>query len=495
MAPGFDEAFLAILNTKSLLAIVSGSIIGLVFGAIPGLGGIIAMSMLLPFTFTWNPITAIFLFCGIMGASAFGGSISAILLNTPGTPVNAATCFDGYPMAKRGEAARALGVSATACLLGALFGLVLLGFLIQVMRPVVLAFGHAEVFWLVVFGLVSTATISQGSMVDGLIAGGVGILLSLIGLNEPTGLIRFTMGSEYLWDGIPLIPFFVGLFAIGELINYSARGGTILDENITPEMRGTWVGFVDVIRHPVCLLRSSAIGTVIGIIPGVGGETANLIAYSVAVQTSKEPESFGRGNLEGVIASEASNDAKDGGALLTTLSFGIPGSLAMALLLSIFIIHGISPGPQLIVDQPVFVWTLLIGYVLANAFASIFGLLSARYLALITQIPVHYLTPVIVVISLVGTYVLRENIWDIVMVVVLGIFGFTLRRAGLPILPLVIGFVLGQLAEKSFLLTLEIHDGRYMGLLQSNISWLLLAASVMIPVIKAWRIRFHRRAR
>ncbi|MFQ5852336.1 MAG: tripartite tricarboxylate transporter permease, partial [Candidatus Binatia bacterium] len=331
MFEGFASALLSVLELDSLLAITAGSAIGLIFGAIPGLGGIIAMSMLLPFTFAWDAVTAIYLFCGIMGASAFGGSISAILLNTPGTPVNAATCFDGYPMAKRGEAAKALGVSATACLLGALFGLVILAFLIQVMRPVVLAFGHAEIFWLVVFGLVATASISQGSLLDGLIAGGVGILLSLIGLNEPTGLIRFTMGSEYLWDGIPLIPFFVGLFAIGELINYSAQGGTIADQNITPNIKGVWEGVAEVFRSPVCLLRSSIIGTLIGIIPGVGGETANLIAYTVAVQSSKDPESFGKGNPEGVIASEAANDSKDGGALLTTLSFGIPGSLAMAL--------------------------------------------------------------------------------------------------------------------------------------------------------------------
>jgi putative tricarboxylic transport membrane protein len=232
------------------------------------------------------------------------------------------------------------------------------------------------------------------------------------------------------------------------------------------------------------------IGTLIGIIPGLGGDAANLIAYSVAVQSSKHPETFGQGNPEGVIASEAANDSKDGGALLTTLSFGIPGSLAMALLLSIFIIHGITPGPQLIIEQPLFVWTLLIGYVMANAFASFFGLLGARYLAIITQVRVHYLTPIIAVISLVGAYVLRESIWDVCVVAILGVFGFAIRRAGLPILPLVIGFVLGQLAEKSFLLTLSIHDGSYTGLFQSGVSWTLIALTVAIPLFKL--IRFAR---
>lgn len=490
MFEGFTSAVLRVLELDSLLAITGGSAIGLIFGAIPGLGGIIAMSILLPFTFGWDAVTAVYLFCGIMGASAFGGSISAILLNTPGTPVNAATCFDGYPMAKRGEAAKALGVSASASLLGALFGLVVLGVLIQVMRPLVLAFGQAEIFWLVAFGLVSTAAISQGSMLAGLIAGGVGILLSLIGLNEPTGLIRFTMGSEYLWDGISLIPFFVGLFAVGELINYSAQGGTIASENIEPDLRGAWEGVLEVLHRPFCLLRSSVIGTLVGIIPGVGGETANLIAYTVAVQSSKYPESFGKGNPEGVIASEAANDSKDGGALLTTLSFGIPGSLAMALLLSIFIIHGIVPGPQLIAEQPIFIWTLLIGYVVANAFASTFGLLTSRYLAIITQIPVSYLSAVIAVVALVGTYTLRENIWDVLFVLVFGVFGFAIRRAGLPLLPLVIGFVLGNLAEKSFLLTIRIHDGSYWGFFDSLISLTLIGIIISIPLLKLTRFRW-----
>jgi putative tricarboxylic transport membrane protein len=222
----------------------------------------------------------------------------------------------------------------------------------------------------------------------------------------------------------------------------------------------------------------------------VGGETANLIAYTVAVQSSKYPESFGKGNPEGVIASEAANDSKDGGALLTTLSFGIPGSLAMALLLSIFIIHGIVPGPQLIAEQPIFIWTLLIGYVVANAFASTFGLLASRYLAIITQIPVSYLSAVIAVVALVGTYTLRENIWDVLLVLVFGVFGFAIRRAGLPLLPMVIGFVLGNLAEKSFLLTIRIHDGNYWGFFDSLISLTLIGIIISIPLLKLTRFRW-----
>ncbi len=337
------------------------------------------------------------------------------------------------------------------------------------------------------FGLVSTATITQGSLVDGLIAGGIGILLSLIGLSEATGLIRFTMGSEYLWDGIPLIPYFVGLFAVGELINYTARGGTIAAQKITASLRGAWGGVIEALRHPTCLLRSSIIGTLVGIIPGIGGETANLISYTVAVQSSKEPQTFGTGNPEGIIASESANDSKDGGALLTTLSFGIPGSVAMALLLSILIVHGIPTGPRLIMERPALIWTLLLGYVVANAFASTFGLLAARHLARITHVPVYYLSPVIIVASLIGTYVLRESIWDVLLVVLIGILGFAIRRAGLPILPLVIGFVLGNLAEKSFLITLRLYDGSYVGFFNSGVSLALIVIILAIPLVRATR--------
>ena len=491
MFEGLGVASISLLAPDAMLALFAGSIIGLVFGCIPGIGGIQAMAMLLPLTYSWDPITAIFLFCGIMGAADLGGSVSAILLNTPGTPVNVATCFDGHPMARRGEAAKALGISASASLLGAFFGLILLAVLIQVMRPIVLAFGHGEIFWLVVFALVATATIGQGSLLYGLIAGGLGILLSLIGLNEATGLIRYTMGSEYLWDGLPLVPVFVGLFAIGELIDYTARGGTIATEKFSASLKGAWDGVIEVFRHPACLLRSSAIGTIIGIIPGIGGETANLIAYTVEVQSSKDPGSFGNGNPRGVIASEAANDSKDGGALLTTLSFGIPGSVAMALLLSIFILHGIPTGPRLITEQPQFIWTLLLGYVVANTYASVFGLLGAKYLSMITQVPVHFLTPVIASVSLVGTYILRQNIWDVGLVVVIGVIGFAIRRAGMPLLPLVIGFVLGNLAEKSFLVNLNIHNGAYSGFFNSGISLALIAISLGLITHKIIKMRLR----
>jgi putative tricarboxylic transport membrane protein len=271
------------------------------------------------------------------------------------------------------------------------------------------------------------------------------------------------------------------------MIDYAAKGGTIAAERVAASLKGVWRGVLDVFRYPVCLLRSSAIGTLVGIIPGIGGETANLIAYSVAAQSSKNRQSFGKGNPEGVIASEAANDSKDGGALLTTLSFGIPGSIAMALLLGILMIHGIPTGPRLITDAPVIIWTLLLGYVLANGFASLFVLLGARYLALVTQIPVHYLSPIIATVALTGTYVLRENIWDVLLVAVIGVIGFANRKAGLPLLPLVIGFVLGNQAEISFLLTLRIYEGSYAGFFSSFISLALLGLIALLVVARAYR--------
>ena len=251
-------------DPAALLMLFLGATMGVIFGALPGLGSIIALAVVLPFTFGMDPMLAMFLYAGIISSVAFGGSVPAILLNTPGTPPNAATCFDGYPMAQRGEGGRAIAVSATACFVGSLVGVIVTMALLPVIKPIVFAFGPPEFFWLVVFGLVMIAFAAQGNMVKGLIGGGVGVLLSLVGYSEMYGVFRYTMGSDYLWDGIPLVPFVVGIFAVSELINYSARGGTTVKPDIsatTINWRGqTLEGIKDVIFRPVQTLRAALVG-------------------------------------------------------------------------------------------------------------------------------------------------------------------------------------------------------------------------------------------
>jgi putative tricarboxylic transport membrane protein len=287
MIEAFADALGYLTDPITIAYILLGNITGLVFGVLPGLGGAAALAILLPLTYGMDPMVAMFFLAAIMGAVPFGGSISAILLNTPGTAVNAATCLDGHPMAQKGEAKKALEIAATASGLGALFGVFILILILPAVREVIFLFGPPELFVLFLFGLATVAIASKGSFLKGLVAGGVGVLISLVGYNSVFGDLRFTLGSEYLWDGFSLIPIIVGVFAVSELINYALRGGTIAHGEASISGR-SFEGVREVFRQKTNFLRSSLIGTVIGIIPGIGGAAANFIAYIEA----KRPVSY-----------------------------------------------------------------------------------------------------------------------------------------------------------------------------------------------------------
>ena len=477
----------------TLTYIVLGNITGLIFGVLPGLGGAVALAIILPLTYGLDPMVAMFFLAAVMGAVPFGGAISAILLNTPGTAVNAATCLDGYPMAQKGEAKKALEIAATSSGLGALFGVIVLMLVLPGVRKVILLFGPPEFFILFLFGLGTVALASKGSFLKGLIAGGVGILLSLIGYSSVFGDLRFTFGSEHLWDGFSLIPVLVGIFAVGELINYALRGGTIAYREAILSGR-SFEGVKEVFRQKGNLIRSSSIGTLIGIIPGIGGAAANFIAYVVAKRRSKHPESFGSGNPEGVVAAESANNAKDGGALLPTLGLGIPGSVQMAVLLGAFVLHGLTPGPLLIRDHLDIVLALVLGLVVSSLLASIFGLLTARTLAKITQINVHYIVPVVLSFCFVGSYALRENIWDVFVTLAFGFLGYGMVRYGYSKICLAIGFILGVFVEKSFHQSLMMSYGSYTIFISRPICLfliILLLFLLIFPFLKKKTIRWE----
>ena len=491
------EAFIIGLGAAFTLsgcgAIISGSAVGLIFGALPGLGGIVALAVVLPFTFGMDPLTAMLFLAGVMGAVPFGGSIPAILLNTPGTGPNAATCFDGFPMTQKGESRRALGISATASGLGALFGLVVLMVLLPLVRAVVLTFGPPEFFLLVMLGLASVALAARGNLLKGLIAAGIGVIISLIGYSQIFGTLRFTFGSEYLWDGIELVPFVIGMFAISEVINYTTKGGTITTAGATTGGR-IIDGVKDVFRHWPLFLRSSATGTGIGILPGVGGTAANFIAYVVAKTTSKHPEKFGTGIPEGVIGPESANNAKDGGALLPTVGFGIPGSGEMAVLLGAFTLHGLEPGPLLVRDHLEVVMVLVLGLVFSNVIASSFGLLAARFLSKVAYIDVKYIAPIVTVLCFLGAYAIRGSIWDVIVAILCGFLGYGLSKAGYPIVCLVIGFVLGFIAERAFHQSLMMSFGSYTVFFSDAASIVLFVLLVLVLLFPFIRIIVRRRS-
>jgi putative tricarboxylic transport membrane protein len=484
------EAFtntLGYLNDPiTITYIVLGNITGLIFGVLPGLGGAAALAILLPLTYGMDPMVAMFFLAAIMGSVPFGGSISAILLNTPGTAVNAATCLDGHPMAQKGEAKKALEIAATASGLGALFGVCVLILVLPAVRSVILRFGPPELFILFLFGLATVALASKGSFLKGLIAGGTGILLSLVGYSEVFGDLRFTLGSEYLWDGFSLIPVIVGIFAVSELIHYALRGGTIAHEE-APISGRTFEGVREVLKQKTNLLRSSFIGTVIGMIPGIGGTAANFIAYIEAKRRSKHPESFGSGNTEGVVATESANNAKDGGALLPTLGLGIPGSVQMTVLLGAFVLHGLTPGPLFIKNHLDIVLALVFGLVVSNIFASTFGLLTAHSLSKITKINVYYIIPVVLSLCFVGAYAIRENIWDVLVTLVFGILGYGMVRFGYSKICFVIGFILGVHVERSFHQSLMMSYGSFRIFVERPIALCLcvfLLSAFLFPFVK-----------
>ena len=484
----------SVLAWPTIAFIVVGTLIGMVFGALPGLGGTVALALLIPITFGMDSSWAMVLFGSTLGGVAFGGSISAILINVPGTGPNAATLLDGYPMARQGRAGEALGVSATASAMGAIFGLIILVGLLPVAREIILAFSSPEFFWLAILGLTIIAVTTHGQLLKGIIAGGIGLMLSFIGYNPVTGVYRYGFGTEYLWDGIELVPALIGLFAIAEVINLTTQGGTIADTEMIENRGGVLKGVKYVLTHPSLFLRSAAIGTLIGIVPGAGGTVANFISYMQAVQTSDDPDSFGHGNPAGVLASEAANDSKDGGALLPAVVFGIPGSAAIAVLLGGLILHGLNPGRQLLGENLPLLFTLIFALLFANILTSVIGLSTANQVAKLTRVRVSLLTPGILVVSLVGAFALRNNMGDVVIAVLFGILGYAMIAFGYSRVAVVIALILGPIAERAFLQSRMISDVGYWIFVNRPISLALIVLTLVSLSLPVVRTQLRRRA-
>lgn len=484
------DALSFVFSWPTIGFVLLGTLIGLVFGALPGLGGTVAIALLIPVTFTFDARVAMVLLAATLGGVAFGGSISAILINTPGTGPNAATIFDGYPMAQQGRANEALAISATASALGSIFGLTILIIAIPFVREIILAFTPPEFFWLAILGLTVIALTAQGSFLKGIASGGFGLMLAFIGFSGLFSTVRYDFGTNYLFDGIPLIPAIIGLFAVAEIINLTAKGGSIANDEIGEATGSVWKGIKTVFAHPRVFFQSAATGTLIGMIPGSGGTVATFLSYMQAVQTSNDPESFGTGNPSGVIASEAANDAKDGGALLPTVVFGIPGSAAMAVLLGGFIFHGFSPGRELLDQNLHVLFALIFALALSNIFTSLIGISLANQLSKLTRIPVRLITPAVLVIALVGAYSLAFSWGDVVLAVVLGVVGYLMTVHNYSRVAVVIALVLGPIMERAFIQSYQIASGDLSIFFTRPISLVLIVLtilSIMAPVIRARR--------
>lgn len=493
MFDGLIEGIQYLAHGRAILMLLAGVCLGLVFGAIPGLGGTTAIALIIPLTYGMQSEDVMVLAGGIIAATSFGGSITAILLNTPGTAPSAATCFDGYPMAQQGKAGAAIGAAGASSSIGGVIGVMILIAVIPVAKELVLAFGPPEFFMLAMLGLAAIAASTGGMFLRGLIAGVAGLIFAFVGYDAISGGERFTMGTDYLWDGVSLVPALIGLFAIAEMINLSVSGGTVVrTAEVGRKITGVWEGIAATVRNWPTVLRGSAIGTFIGAVPGVGGTVAGFIAYSAAQQVSKEPESFGKGNIQGVIAPEASNNAKDGGALLPTLAFGIPGGAEMAVLLGLLVLHGLEPGPLLLIEHEGRMFSLIIAVTLSCIFATIIGLTFARALSLITLVNVQILVPTVTAVSMVGAYALENKIEDVILAIVFGVLGYVMMKYRFPRVTMVIALVLGELAERNFHISMRMDDGGAAVFFTRPISlalFLLVVTSLVLPIVRLYLTR------
>jgi putative tricarboxylic transport membrane protein len=441
-------AFIALLDWQVMLVMVVGVILGILGGAMPGISPSTAVALMVPFSYTMDARLAFILLVAIYQAANYGGSITAVLINTPGTPAAAATCFDGYPLTQQGKAGKGLGTALVGSCIGGMFGAIILIFFCVPLARAALKFSPAAYFGLAIFGLATVASLGGGNVLKAFVAVLIGLLIKTIGLDPIAGVYRFTFGSDLLYDGFAVIPALMGLFAMSvvfEKVETWTGLNRTMDkfDSKLPSLKEFWE-----IRG--CILRSSIIGTIIGIFPGAGATIASFISYDVAKRTSKEPEKFGKGALEGVAASEAANSSSVGGALIPLLALGIPGSATDAVLIGAFILHDLVPGPLLFRDHPAIVYGILASLVVANLLVMVIGLYGNKAFIKMVSVSDTVLYPFIMVVALIGTYSVNSSLFDVGSCIGFGILGWILKRYGYPPAPVVLGIVLGKLIEYSF---------------------------------------------
>ncbi|MGI5122521.1 tripartite tricarboxylate transporter permease [Marinactinospora thermotolerans] len=484
------EGFGALLDPTVALCIAGGALLGMLVGAFPGVTATMAVALASGFTLALDPIPGLAVLLTIYVSANFGDRIPAILINTPGTPASIATTFDGYAMAKQGKAGLAMTASAFASAWGTLVGIVLLMVAAIPLSQLALRFGPAEMFALVVFGLTMMIGVSGGRIVKGLMAGVLGLLLGAIGRDPITGAARFTFGVPELSEGIPFIAAIIGLFGIAEVLDQILTHRASAVKPITQfgrwfPTRGDWRRML----RPLAV--GSGVGGVVGIVPATGGDIAGILGWDQARRVSKRPEEFGSGSLEGITAADTSSNATLGGSVTTTLALGIPGDSVMAVMIGSMVVWGIQPGPSLFAEQPALVYSIAGIMLVATVLTLGISLLRMRGVAKLLELPPHFLWAVILVFCMVGTYAVGNNVFDVVVMLVFGLVGLFLRRFGVPAGPVVLGLLLGELAEGNLRRALEI--GGVGNIISSPIAMTILAVSLLALVVPPVRAGLKRR--
>ena len=464
-----------------------GVIIGLVLGVIPGLGGLVGLSLLLPFTFDMDPYTALAFLMGLQAVVVTSDTIPAVLFGVPGTVGSAATILDGYPMARKGEAGRAFGAAFSASVIGGIYGAFLLAISVPILRPVMLHIGSPELLSFCVFGLSLVAVLSGGTPLKGLAAACIGLMVATAGDDPQTGTLRWTFDSLYLWDGLPVVPLALGLFAIPEIADMAITRQRIAAEGQVKSEMSQIAGVRDVFRNWFLLLRCATIGSSLGAVPGIGASVIDWIAYGHALRSEKDTATtFGKGDVRGVIASESSNNAKEGGALVPTIAFGVPGSASMALILGAFLIHGLTPGPEMLTKHLDVTYTLVWSVAFANVIGAGICFLFANQLAKVALVRIGILAPVVLAVVFVGAFQGSRQWGDIYALLIFGFFGWVMKRMKWPRPPLILGFVLGGLVERYLFISVERYGAEWLTFPVVMIVFAITLYGILRPILKGY---------
>ncbi|HUN12402.1 MAG TPA: tripartite tricarboxylate transporter permease [Rhabdaerophilum sp.] len=474
----------AALSVSNVWYCFLGVFIGMLVGVLPGIGAVAAISMLFPFTFGLPPTSALIMVAGIYYGTAYGGSITAILLNVPGQTSSAVACLDGYPMARQGRGGIALFLTTAASFVAGSIGILIMMFLSPLMVKIGLMFGAPEYFALMLLGLVTASAVTDGSAIKAIAMVVFGVLLGAVGPDFSSGLPRFTFGFVELLEGISLVAISMGLFGIAEVIisTREVKAGTV--QKVT--FRSMIPTRDDVRRFWAPTLRGTSIGSIFGTLPGTGSTGASFVSYAVEKRVAKDPSRLGKGAVEGVCAPEAANNAADQTAFIPTLTLGIPGSATMALILGVLIIHGVQPGPRLMIDHPEMFWGLVMSFWVGNLMLVLLNIPLIGLWVRMLQIPYRYLYPAIILFVCIGTYSVGRSVFDVFMVVVFGALGYLLRMLRFPIAPVLLGFVLGPMLEDHFRRTMLIGRGNIMYFFERPISATMMVLTILVLAWGIW---------
>ncbi len=478
-----SSAFALFATWQNIMVLGLGVLIGTFVGAVPGMTTPMAVALTLPFTFTLHPVTGILLLLGVYKGGLYGGSITAILINAPGTPAASCTLLDGYPLAKRGEARRALDIALYSSVVADFISNLSLILFAGVLASLALAFGTPEVFTLILFSLTIIAGVSGDQLLKGLGAACLGLLLATVGLDVIYGTNRFVFGQVELMAGLNFIPVLIGLFALPEIIAFYGRRESKREHN---PLAGKGASLADFFANLKTIIRGSLIGVVLGAIPGIGGAPAAFLSYSEARRNSPDKEKFGTGQLEGVAAAESGNNGTAGATMIPLLALGIPGDITTAIILGAFMIHGLRPGPLLFQDNLSLIYALFIGIMLSSIYLFLIGKASIRLISRIADIPQRILFPVVLVLCVYGAYAVNNSIFDVTVMFIMGLIGFGMRSLAIPAAPFLIAFILGPLAEDNFRQSLLLSKGDWTIFFSSPICLIFWALTIVAVGVTVW---------